>query len=141
MYAEVQAFLTRKAALLNAADFRSFVADFDFPMALYVEGNLVLFVNPDAMVGGMTRFRAMLAQDGMHHRVPRLRAVEIPRLGRFRLWANWDHFDAEGRVVSQSDCVYHCRARGGHITSEMVQVTRVASQRLLPPLPVQAFRD
>lgn len=140
MYAEVQAFLDRKAAWLNAGDFRGFVSDFDFPMALHIEGSLLLFVNPDAMIERLQQFRQILAQDGMHHMTPRLRAVEIPRLGRFRIWANWDHFDADGTVVRRSDYLYHCRERGGRITSEMVQVTQVASARLVPRVPVQAFR-
>lgn len=140
MYATVQALLDRKAALLNSADFRSFVSDYDFPMALHLEGNLVLFVNPDALIEGMRDFRRMLAAEGMHQMIPHVRAVEMPRRARFRIWSTWDHLDGEGTVLSRSDYVYHCRERGGRILTEMVQVTRVASSRMLPRAPVQAFR-
>jgi hypothetical protein len=140
MYAEAQAFLDRTAAFLNAADHRGLVAAFDFPLALHVEGSLVVYVNAAAMIEGLQRFRQLLAQDGLVTMLPRLRAVEIPRQGRFRIWAHWEHFDAQGRQRSRSDYLYHCHQGRGRITVEMVQVTRAATRRLVPAQPVQAFR-
>jgi hypothetical protein len=140
MYGEAQAFLDREAGFLNAADHRNFVADCEFPLAMHVEGSLVVYVNAEAMIEGLQRFRHLLALDGMVGMAPRLRAVEIPRHGRFRIWAHWDHFDAEGRQRGRSDFLYHCHQQQGRITIEMLQVTRAASRRLLPDQPVQAFR-
>ncbi|EEW26739.1 hypothetical protein [Rhodobacter ferrooxidans] len=132
--------MDQHAHAFNAGNFRQFVGIYDFPLAMEVEGQMMLFVTPDALVASMRGYRLMLAGLDSATIRPRVKAVELPRHSRFRIWTSWLHFDAAGTEFGVSEFVYHCRDRRDHICVEMVSVLKSFDAAMVPAQPTQAFR-
>ena len=49
-------------------------------------------------------------------------ALELPRAGRFRAWAELTHTDAAGEISGQSKIIYYFRDHGDHHRLEMQSV-------------------
>ncbi|MGB8815472.1 MAG: hypothetical protein WCC57_20030 [Paracoccaceae bacterium] len=140
MYARATEMLASEARLMNSRNLFGLASGFDFPLIVEIEGQTILYVTPNAMMTGTADFLGDLAQQGYVSMHPRVRAVEMPRKGRFRIWAHWEHRNAAGVTVSVSDYLYHCRDRARSICVEMVQVQKAAHPALVPNVTYQQFQ-
>lgn len=116
----------------QSGHFERIVAHYDFPLALHLEGRLVLMSRPADLEQYLVCFRAAAEAARQVRIEPHVIAVEIPRRGRFRAWVRYAHHDAQGNLIAQSERTFFCRDKGDRILVEMLELTR---------LPVDTLRD
>lgn len=104
------------------------MADFDFPLAVQVEGMLMVFREPREFEFLIGAHRAALFEMGLVDLSLRMTAVEIPREGRFRVWIEWDHILPDGVWPGASTSIFYCRDVGtDSFRVEMVDFTRLTT--------------
>ncbi len=106
------------------------MADFDFPLAVQVEGMLVVFKDPKEFEYMIGAHRAALFEMGLTDLALRMTAVEIPRDGRFRVWIEWDHILPDGIWPGATTSIFYCRDAGEQgYRIEMVDFTKLTTGR------------
>ncbi len=129
MYDRVQELIQWRADLLMAGRSDDLAGEYVFPLAMYL-GKTPLVV-PDraqlAMV--LDQVCANHRARGVRHLTARVVAMDLPRQGRFRVWASYHEQDVSGRAVGQSTGVLYCRLTEQGIRTEMVDYTRLNDAR------------
>lgn len=122
MYSAVQATLHAMIAHLNADRWAELVKTYDYPFVLNVRGRMMVLHSPDDAMEAWQIFRGSMTAKGHMSSTVRLTALELPRAGRFRAWAELTHTDAAGEISGQSKIIYYFRDHGDHHRLEMQSV-------------------
>lgn len=116
----------------QAGQFAKIIAQYDFPLALHLENRLVVLNRPADLERYLQDFAKAAEAAQFANILHVIKAVELPRRGRFRAWVEYTHLDPQGRVVARSERIFFCRDAGPRLLIEMLEVTR---------LPVECLRD
>jgi hypothetical protein len=116
---------------------------FDFPLAVQMDEDMLVFSDPQDLLAGVKLYRAEMTRLGVATMTTRITAIELPRDGRFRIWADWDII-RDGQIeVGAKRSIYYCRTclkTGVPVTKiEMLQCTRYRTQRDIAPLRRRAL--
>tara|TARA_R110002124_G_scaffold53516_1_gene153494 strand:- start:26 stop:448 length:423 start_codon:yes stop_codon:yes gene_type:complete len=123
MLPRLQSFFDPHLSALIADNLSTFVSDYDFPLALYVEGERVVYPSPVVMKQASAAYRRWLIDHGVNHYTCRINAVDIPRQSRFRVWVTiFAHHTGRG-TFDQTESVYFLRDKRGQLLIEMVECT------------------
>jgi plasmid stabilization system protein ParE len=109
----------------HSGQFARIVAHYDFPLALHLEDRLVLLPQPADLERYLVDFLAAARAAKIVSTEARVLAVDLPRRGRFRAWVHYNHLDATGGIVAQSERTFFCRDLGNRIVVEMLELTRL----------------
>ena len=99
---------------------------YSFPLPLYLEGKPAVLPRQQDLSAFFRALHRRLIDEGMPTLTGALISVELPRKGRFRLWASWT---ASGPMGSKPVMKTLCFNRGTHAhhVTEMVQITDLGS--------------
>lgn len=100
-----------------------------FPLPIFLPERRMLLLGPDHTRLVLALLHDQLVRTGIVAVRPELRAVELPRDGRYRLWADWHEIDASGETRSSS-AIYYCRTTALGPRIEMVNYTRLSMPEL-----------
>lgn len=121
MFGTVLAGLQRRADLLLAGNYREMAADYGCPIGFY-HGDRVLAVrSTDEFVTLFAAVHMSLQRRGVLRLVPVVKAVELPRKGRQRLWVRWNQVAANPADSRAAEVIYYCRQTPGRLVTELVQ--------------------
>ena len=112
---------------LAAGRYDEIVANYDFPLPIYVNGVATVIATRPAAESFYQALHALIEAQGYGQISGRAVSVELPKRGRFRVWTEWSGVALDGardaalgqaQVLYQSLC-YNVLTEGGHRT-EMV---------------------
>jgi hypothetical protein len=89
MYREIEALMEWRAALLASGRVEDLARQHIVPMPIYVEGTLQAAQTAAALEDRFRSIHAAIRAFGAAMLTVRVRAVEPPRGGRFRVWTDW----------------------------------------------------
>ena len=127
MFRRMQDQLQWRADLLMAARFEDLSRQFRYPMAIYVNNMPVVILSAEVMIGKATLLHAAMRTRGVHRCVSTVTALEMPRDGRFRVWARWDEHATDPAQTRHSSLIHYLRNTGQGYLSEMVDMQRLGA--------------
>ncbi len=125
--------------LMDEGRFADVMGNYEFPLAVEIDGALQVYPNEAAFLQAMLAFRAALLAAGITAIVPRIAAVELPRHGRFRIWVDWDHWRGDALEKSARHSIYYCRQAAGRDRREIVEMMQCTAYLVdcsVPDMPV-----
>jgi hypothetical protein len=111
---------------LNADRYGRLVACYDFPFVMHLGREIFVFNTPLEAIEDWRAFRHRLVENGHFRCALTVVAQELPRAGRFRVWAELHHEDAAGRPSGKSRMTYFFRRADRGLRLEMEHVTQRA---------------
>lgn len=123
MYRSLMHHLQWRNDLLLSGRYQELSQLYLLPQALYLSGNPWVLRNTADTVAAMACLHQMLRDRQILSRTPVIKAVELPRQGRFRAWVRWDEGSAEPAQSRTSEMVYYFRETPDGPRTEMVEFT------------------
>lgn len=130
MHSQVASHLRTRGELLLAGRFDEMLDSYLFPLPVFLPAQRVLLPGPQAARAMLSILRRSLLQSGVVALRPQVRAVELPRAGRYRLWVDWQELVMPAAELRTSQAIYYCRATELGPRIEMVNYTRLAMPEL-----------
>lgn len=134
MFQQVQDQVQWRADLLLAGRFEDMSREYLYLLPVYLGSRLIPLGCPDE---GM-RQAAALQRALLRRRVEKLtitvKALELPKDGRFRVWADWHAVSQDGMRSRRLGLVYYMRETRSGYRSEMLQYS-APRRRSIRPLP------
>ena len=129
----VRVLLEEQVKLLFLGRFSAILPRFDLPLAVQVGADMRVLSSPAQFIDALSDHRCGLIASGVTALTVRMTAVELPRRGRFRVWADFDHHRANGVDKSADQIICYCRQDGAGIRVELLHCTRLALLVETPP--------
>jgi hypothetical protein len=129
-YSQLTAQLRTRGELLLGGRIEEMVASYIYPLPMYLQSRCLVLNSPlDAFVV-FDLLRTALLERGVVSLRPQVTAVDIPRGGRFRVWADWHELTHLPENTYKSSVIYYCRETGLGPQVEMINYTHMSMPEL-----------
>ena len=118
---KIQDMLQARADLLLAGRFEEMARHILFPLPVYLRASPIVISCATQLAQMLGPVRDVLIGRGVQRCIPTVRAVELVRQNRFRVWAGWEERAADPSQTSRSEVVHYFRDTGTGIQSEMLE--------------------
>ncbi len=139
MFSQISAQLRSRAHWLLAGRIDEIVAQHQFPLPVDFGDSRLIVRSPDEARMLLGHLRAAYAGRGVAALVPTITALDMPRGGRFRIWADWHHATQSGSPTYLASVIYYCRQVPAGMRIEMVDCTSLMIPDLQPELVALAL--
>ena len=119
----LEGFLARQSASFDPGGEEAALSDYDFPLPVIWPQGRRVFARPQEYLDKLGPLHAECRRMGARRLEVQLRAQELPRDGRFRLWLLCSYLSETGETVAVVDKTLFCRDRGHRICVEMVELS------------------
>ena len=137
-FSEISALMRRRSQLLLAGEVDTLAGAFSYPLPVFLQsGRIVVQHRQDA---GMLLqlLRTSLADRALAQITPTVRAVDIPRGGRFRAWVDWQASGPQGQDTPLGSMICDLGQGQAGPRIEMVSCPRLSMPDLVPRLAALA---
>jgi hypothetical protein len=126
MYQKVQALLEWRAELLMARRFDDLAGTYIIPKVAFLEGQQLVLPSISDVTAALEKLVDGLQSRGVFRLSPGIKALEIPRDNRFRVWVHWRETSKSPENDGSSDAIYYfCNTDSG-LRTEMMDFSRVS---------------
>lgn len=139
MFSQVTATLRARADQLMAGRLQDVVQGYTYPLPLHMGAHRIVVRTPDEALAMLGLLRTALIDRGVVQLRPTVTAIDLPRAGRFRVWADWHELAIPVDGTRMSSAVYYCRNTGSGLRTEMVAYTRLSMPELNPQFAALAL--
>ena len=139
MFSQIASQLRTRAEWLLAGQFDGIVAEHRFPLPVDFGDNRLVVRTADEARMLLGHLSATYAGRGVTSLLPTITAVDLPRGGRFRIWADWHAATHPGSPKHLASVVYFCRQVPAGMRIEMVDCTCLLIPDLRPELVALAL--
>ena len=129
-YSQIIAHLRDRAELLMSGRFDRMVADYLYPLPVFLHTSRLVLQSEDHAVLVFAHLRHALVERGVVVLRPSVSAIDLPRAGRFRVWVDWQEIAFPPEATRISQAVYYCRATDLGLQTEMVSYTDLSMPEL-----------
>ncbi|WP_295080867.1 hypothetical protein [Tabrizicola sp.] len=130
MHSQVTSHFRRRGELLLAGRIDELIGSYIFPLPVFLPEQRMLLNGPEEAILVFAVLRRSLLQEGVVALQPKIRAVELPRDGRYRLWVDWQELVMPSGEMRVSSAIYYCRTTALGPRVEMVNYTRLSMPEL-----------
>ena len=130
MHSQVTSHFRRRGELLLAGRIDELIGSYIFPLPVFLPEQRMLLNGPEEAILVFAVLRRSLLQEGVVALQPKIRAVELPRDGRYRLWVDWQELVMPSGEMRVSSAIYYCRTTPLGPRVEMVNYTRLSMPEL-----------
>lgn len=130
MHSQIASQLRSRGDLLLAGRIDEIVATYIYPLPVFLPQQRLVLQGPDEARAVFAVLRQALVESGIAALCPQVRAVELPRAGRFRVWVDWQELALPGGEVRTSSAIYYCRLTPLGPLTEMVNYTHLSMPEL-----------
>lgn len=127
---QVSAHLRRRAAALLGNRLDEILADYLFPLPVDLGDTRLVVQGPEQARAILALQRQSLSDCSIVTLRPRVAAISLPQVGRYRVWVDWTEQGSCGAPDRHASVVYYCRGDGTELRIEMVHYTRLAAPDL-----------
>lgn len=121
MFQEVQDQVQGRADLLLAGRFEDMSREYLFPLPVYLENHIIALRDVAEGIDRAAALRDLLRKRQIETLTITVKAIEIPRGGRFRVWADWHAVSRACNLSRLLGLTYYMRDTGQGFQSEMLQ--------------------
>lgn len=126
MYSQAASHFRRRGEHLLAGRIDELLGSYVFPLPVFLPQQRMLLTGPEEAVLVFAVLRRSLLRGGVVALQPKIRAVELPRNGRYRLWVDWQELVMPSGEMRVSQAIYYCRTTDLGPRVEMVNYTRLS---------------
>ncbi len=119
MFSRLQDLMQWRASLLMSGKFRELAEEYLYPLPVYLGGRQQVLRNKAEMETALRRLSVIAKSSGITRIDATVRALELPRAGRFRVWISHRDFGPEGQLRGGGQFVHYCRLTDLGIKTEM----------------------
>lgn len=130
MYSQAAAQFRSRGEHLLAGRIDELLQSYIFPLPVFLPEQRMLLTGPEEAVLVFAILRRSMLLGGVVALQPKIRAVELPRGGRYRLWVDWQELVMPSGEMRVSQAIYYCRATDLGPRVEMVNYTRLSMPEL-----------
>jgi hypothetical protein len=130
LYSQITTHLRDRAEWLMSGQFDRMVADYLYPLPIFLHSSRLVLQSPDHAVMVFAHLRDALVDRGVAALRPKISAIDLPRAGRFRVWVDWQEIAFPPEATRISQAVYYCRATDLGLQTEMVNYTHLSMPEL-----------
>jgi hypothetical protein len=130
MHSQIAAQLRSRGDLLLAGRMDELLDAYLFPLPVFLPSQRLLLNGPEEARAVFTVLRLSLLRSGVVTLRPQIKAVELPRSGRYRLWVDWQELVMPSAELRVSSGIYYCRATPLGPRIEMVNYTHLSMPEL-----------
>jgi hypothetical protein len=130
MHSQIEAHFRFRGDLLVSGRIDELLDSYVFPLPIFLPSERLLLSGPQEARVLFALMREALIKDRIVALRPEVRAVELPRAGRFRVWVTWHEVPMQGGVPRSSSAIYFCRVTSLGPRVEMVNYTQVSMPEL-----------
>lgn len=138
LFSQVQALMRQRGEALLGGRFDTLTATYRFPMPLFLRRQRIVVQDRDEATGMLAMLQGTLAESGVRALLPQVRAMDIPRSGRFRVWLDWHTSSPRVPDSLIGSMVYFLQAQGSDFRFEMVACNHLSMPGLAPRLVTMA---
>lgn len=132
LYSQISTQLRQRGELLLSGQIDALVASYLFPLPVFLQSNLMILHRPEDAGAVLAVLRDALIGRSVVALRPQIKAVDLPRAGRFRVWVDWHELAIPAEGTHMSSAIYYCRQTEAGIRFEMVNYTRQSMPDLDP---------
>lgn len=119
MYARLQNLMQWRMSLLLSGRHADLAQEYLYPFPVYLNGRQQVLRSPAEMELSLRRLHTHAMARGVVSAETQVRAVELPRRGRFRVWVWYRNLDEKGAAINQGQFLHYCRETTSGIKTEM----------------------
>ncbi len=123
MFQQLQDQVQWRADLFLSGRFEDMSREYIFPLPVYVHNRLIALRTASEGMAQAASVRTALQHRQIETLKITVKAIEVPRDGRFRVWADWHAVSRDCRRSRRMGLVYYMRETGAGIRSEMLHYT------------------
>jgi hypothetical protein len=120
MFQELQDQVQRRANLLLAGRFEETCGEYLFPLPVYLENHMFAVRNASESIDRAAALRDLFHKRQIETLTITINAVELPRGGRFRVWADWHAVSRTSNRSRLLGLTYYMRDTEDRYRSEML---------------------
>jgi hypothetical protein len=132
LYSQVIAQVHRRADRFLAGRLDEVVRDYLFPLPIDLMSTRVIARNREEGRAMLALQHSTMVERGVIALQPEVKAMDLPRGGRFRVWVDWHEITPSPEGARLSSAVYYCRIVGADLKIEMVDYIRLSTPELQP---------
>ena len=118
-----------------SGDFAAVIERFDFPMAIYKEGEVIVCSTPARLVAAFEQYHRLLVSNGARSATVNILAVPLMRGTTGTIWIEKTYHDADGAIVDSAQLKYFFRARFGTPRISMMEYLHAPSAAMASNFP------
>ena len=122
-YSNLTAMLRSRGELLLCGRIEEMVASYIYPLPVYMQSRCMILQSPLEAYLVFDTLRKALVGRGVVALQPQVNAVELPRGGRFRIWADWHELAFPVEETRKSSVIYYFRETETGPRVEMINYT------------------
>lgn len=130
MHSQIAAQLRSRGDLLLSGRIDELLSGYLYPLPVFLPQQRMVLQGPNEAQAAFAILRRVLVQGGVVALQPQVKAVELPRSGRFRVWVDWQELALQDDKLSTSSVIYYCRATPLGPLIEMVNYTHLSMPEL-----------
>ena len=123
MFAQVSAQFRDRAEMLLTGRFDELAQHYAFPLALYLGSSRWIVRTPEDAAAVFCLLRAAHLERGTVAIRPRIKSIDLPRGGRFRVWVDWHELTIPVEGMRVSSAIHYCTQTAVGFRTEMVNYT------------------
>lgn len=129
-YLQLNDLLRTRGELLMSGRIEEMVASYIYPLPIYMQSRCMILHTPLDAYLVFDVLRKALLERGVVTLRPQVNAVELPRGGRFRVWADWHELAFPVEETRKSSVIYYCRETEFGPQVEMINYTLTSMPEL-----------
>lgn len=129
-YSNLTAVLRSRGEFLLCGRIEELVASYVYPLPVYMQSRCMILHSPLDAYLVFSMLRKALLERGVVSLRPQVNAVELPRGGRFRVWADWHELAFPVEETRKSSVIYYCRESEFGPQVEMINYTLMSMPEL-----------
>ncbi len=138
-YSQIIAQMRRRAGGLLAGNLDDLVKDYTFPMPVDLLSTRVIVRSAGESRAMLALQRKVMLERGVTKLEPVVKAVDLPRAGRLRVWVDWHELAPGPDGARVSSAIYFCSIHGKDLRIQMIQYLRLSSPELRPQFAALAL--
>jgi hypothetical protein len=139
MFSQVASQLAARARWLLSGQIDKILAEHAFPLPVDFGDSRLIIRTPEEGRMVLGHLRAAYAGSGVNALMPTITAIDLPRGGRLRIWADWHTTPKPGGRVHLASVVYYCRQTPCGLRIEMLSCVGPLIPDLSPELAALAL--
>jgi hypothetical protein len=137
-FSQISALMRRRSDLLLSGETTLLAGAFSYPLPVFLRSGRIVVQDKDDAGTLLNLVRNSLADRALARITPTVRAVDIPRGGRFRAWVDWQGRGPQGLDTPLGSMICYLAPGQSGPRIEMISCPRLSMPDLVPRLAALA---
>jgi hypothetical protein len=115
-----------RAAALSSGRYDLMAKEYTYPLTIFLDGKPQIVLTPESVQSFYESFHGAMKAEGFDRLTAQVKAEDLPRRGRFRMWTEWFAHGPRKATSPIATTICYCSTVSGSVMTEMVEFSRLA---------------